>query len=1027
MLPISSPPLLRLSHMGRLALHTLIGVILLSIPSFAQNQGGGTGQTKQYPSQEYYLGVTQLENGELENGLAAFREASQRAWHVGTIRFVDSIAPLVMAGECYYQQGNLTLALQQYEAAMSLQVDLVGWSTRLNGNGLSGVGANNASATLRGIQWGSSQRGAKVVSLPQFVPCTIGQLDTLNAVRQGGVVIPAEVVRIDVGEVLRTLALAQYRRNQILGPLAPKQPLSLAFQTAIQNEQGSGIPWVDVGFRVNQGLAEQAVGDNARALQILSNSQSTVERVDHSGTPIALLAQAELQILDKNYPVASQLLFESSLSAAQMDQFLLLGEISSRMGTVGCLLQDATLLNTLQAIANWSRKQRRVPLCYALAAASELAANVGNQGASDSLGKTALAATRTRGVILPRVVSQIAYASAIVDFSRGQVAPGNAAMVTAMAFYRGNNATGVSSILQYRLNQTLDMYRRDLLSVDEARKNLEDILADSPNTWAIEPLESLTLLQSDQSAAWNLYDEFNMRRSQTGDFPLVYENRSQRRFFQALPWKHRLFAARQLILAREEQLSQTQLALRKQLLGRIPELGVLSKQRNDLLASIAQQKIAWERIEHPKNELLQFKELETISLKLESLFHVLTISRLAIPEMLLESDDIVSLKKKLAEDEAVLRFILVTTQPTPTIEAYLITKSTIERFEVGPAIDVQKKLVKLLTTLGLGNDKNRKLILDDFKLWQEAALELRDGLFPENLRQAIGTYPKLAIVPEGWLWYVPVSLLPVDAVDGPRWVEKYDIAFSPTASLASRCFGARSRKENLAELQKTQPNVKSEGVVWNAAFFGGADENEEAERTATFETEVSGLKVLQPIKEIIPFNLYRVRPPLLLAACRAKERATTLESVWFQQDQAKASLSWFDSLLSPMISPPVLLCPGWSTSAGALKLGQGDDLFLPSMIMLTTGTQQGLLNRWSGGGNAAFVLLKRFLQEGEEHPPLDAWRRSLIALWAEEVPPAQEDVLKGAEFAKMLMPGGHAVLWSGYVPIGQWISTKPQP
>ncbi|MBL8870050.1 MAG: hypothetical protein JNK90_09655, partial [Planctomycetaceae bacterium] len=147
MLPISSPPLLRLSHMGRLALHTLIGVILLSIPSFAQNQGGGTGQTKQYPSQEYYLGVTQLENGELENGLAAFREASQRAWHVGTIRFVDSIAPLVMAGECYYQQGNLTLALQQYEAAMSLQVDLVGWSTRLNGNGLSGVGANNASAT----------------------------------------------------------------------------------------------------------------------------------------------------------------------------------------------------------------------------------------------------------------------------------------------------------------------------------------------------------------------------------------------------------------------------------------------------------------------------------------------------------------------------------------------------------------------------------------------------------------------------------------------------------------------------------------------------------------------------------------------------------------------------------------------------------------------------------------------------------------------------------------------------------------
>lgn len=1008
----------------RVSLTSILWIVLLSITALGQNQGG-TGQTKQYPGQEYYLAVSQLENGELEEALAGFREASQRAWRIGNIRFVDSIAPLVMAGECYYQQGNLTLALQQYEAALTLQIELSGWSTRLNGNGLGGVGANNTSAAMRGIQWGSSQRGATFVSLPKFVPCTIGQLDTVEAVRRGGVVIPAEVIRIDVGEVLRTLALAQYRRSQILGSLAPKYPLSLSFQTAIQGELGSGIPWVDAGFRVNQGLAEQAIGDNARALQILAASQSSSDRIDHPVTPLALLAQAHIQMIDKNYPVTSQLLLESSLSAAQMEQYLLLGDITQNIGAVGCLLADATSVNTLQAIANWSRKQRRVPLCYALASASELAANVGNAAASDTLGKTAVAATRSRGVFLPRVVAQVAYASALADFSRGQIAPGNAAMVTAMAFYRGSNATGVSSMLQYRLNQTLDLHRRDVLSVDEARKSIENILGEDSTAWSTEPLESLTLLQSDQSAVWNLYDDLSLRRNSNDEYPATYEQRSQRRFFQALPWKHRLLAARQLILAREDQLTQAQINLRKKLLMRIPELGPLSQKRNELLTLISQQKMAWERIEHPKNELLQFKDLETASSKLESLLHVLVISRIALPEFLLESNDLVALRAKLHDNEAVLRFVLIPAEQGVRLDAFVISKSMMKRFEIGPALDLQKKLVKLLTTLGLGKDKNRKLILDDFKLYQEAAAEFRDGLFPEDLRPVLDQYTKWVIVPDGWVWYVPFAMLPVDASDGPRWIEKRDMAFSPTVSLASHCFDAVSRKVALEEKQKTQPDAKWEGALWNAAFFGGLDEKEEAERTVAFETEVPGMKALQPIKEIIPIHLYRVRPALLLAACRAIENATALDSAWFQQDQAKAKLTWNDSLVSPMVTSEVLLVPGWSSSAATLNLGNGDELFLPAMAMLVSGTKQGLLNRWSGAGTASQSLLLRYLQESNEHPPLEAWRRALTVLWAEEVPPAQEDVLKGAEFANTLMPGAHAVLWSGYIPIGQWLASQP--
>lgn len=1004
-------------------LTSTLGVLLLASTTAAQNPGG-SGSPKQFPSQEYYLAITSLENGELEEALAGFREAFQRSWRVGTLRFIDSIAPLVMTGECYYQQGNLTLALQQYEAALTLQVQSSGWSVRINANNLGGVGGANNTAATRGIQWGNSQRGSTFVGLPRFIPCTVGQLDTLEAVRRGGVIIPAEVIRIDIGEVLRTLAFAQFRRNQILGSLSPHYTLTSNFQTALQSEPGTGVAWIDAGIRVNLGLAEYGAGDYVKALQTLSQSQSTPDRVDHPSTPVALLAQADLQIRDKKYPLASQLLVEASLSAAQWEQYQVLAEISSRIGAVGCITLDAAPINVLQGIAGWSRKQRRMPVCYALAAGSELAACIGNPGGSDTMGKTALAASRSRGVLLPRVISQLAYASALADFSRGQIAPGNASMLTAMSFFQTNNNTGITSTLQYRLAQTIDLHQRDILSVDETLRSLETLLGDDPYTWNVEPLESLALLQSDQSAAWNFFDDLKFRRSSADGYLSLFEQQTQRRFMQALPWKHRLTAIRQIILASEKDLSQSQMLLRKQVLQRIPDLSVLTKQRDSLIPLIAQQKIAWERIEHSKNELQQFKDLEIVSSKLENLLHLLAVSRIALPSTIVGSVEVDAIAEKLHPAEAILRFVMMPSEQGQRLDAFLITQNGIERFEIAPSLELERKLIKLLTMLGLGKEKNRKFISDDFKLWQQAAEELHAGLIPDNLRLALKDHTKLVIVPEGWVWYVPFAMLPAEQLDGPRWIEQRDITFSPTASLALNCFGALSRNDQLLEKQKEQPTATWDGAVWNASFFGGKDQTEEAQKAIEFENEVPSVKVLQPIKEIIPVNLYRARPSLLLAACRAIESNTTLGSAWFDQIEAKGRITWNDLITSPLLSPEVLLVPGWSSGAATLNLGNGDELFLPAMALMMSGTKQGLLHRWNGAGSAAHTLLKRYLLEWNDHSPQEAWRRSLTALWAEQFPPSQEDVLKGAEFNQGLMPGSHALLWSGYLPVGRWIESS---
>jgi tetratricopeptide (TPR) repeat protein len=997
--------------------------LVLSNSAVAQNQPGG-GNVKQYPSQEYYLAATHLENGELEEALAGFRESLQRAWRVGNIRFVDSIAPQVMAGECYYQQGNLTLALQQYEIALALQVELTGWSSRLNSNNQGGVAATNPQPTVRGIQWGSNTRGTTLVSLPKFVPCMVGQVDTLEAARRGGVIIPAELIRIDIGEVLRTLALAQYRRNQILGSLAPRYPLTASFRTAIQAEPGSGIPWIDACFRVNQGLAELPQGDPARAAQLMAAAQSTPDRIDHPCTAIALLAQADIQLSEDNLPVAGQLLLESSLVAAQMEQYMLLCDISTRLGTAACLLGDGTQVNVLQSIANFCRKQRRAPTCFALAAASELAIVVGNANSSETIGKTALSIARGRGVFLPRVISQVAYASAQTEFARGRIASGNESMTTAMAFYRGSKATGISSVLQYQLAQTLDMHRRDVLPIDDTKRNIERLLGEYPDFWTIEPLEALSMLQTDQSEVWSLYDGLNLRRTAQDEFPDILEQRARRHFYTALPWKHRLLAVRQLILLPEEALTPAQMNLRKQLNLRIPEVSVEAKRLKEILPLIQQQKIAWERIEHPKNELQQYKDMENASLKLEAMFHLLAISRVALPEFIAGGSEIVKLRAKLESTQAVLRFVLVPGDKGERIDVYFITKKSIERFEIGPSIDAKTKLVKLLTTLGLGSDKNRKLVVDDFKLWQEAAAELKSMLFPEELNIALKEYDQLVIVPEGWIWYVPLGALPEAESDGARWSEQCEIAYAPLLSHALNCLGATSRSEQLAAQQKIKADATWEGAVWDNAFFGGLDEDDEAKKLVAFETEIAGVKILQPIKEIIPPALYRTRPQMLLAACRKVDGPTPLSSAWFEQDKAKSRLTWNDALATPQLLPETLLLPGWNTSAGTLNLGNGDDLFFPAVTLFISGSKQSLLHRWGGGGTASHSLLKRFLLEWNDVAPLPAWQRSLTALAAEEFSPSQEDVFKGADFGQALVPGAHAALWSGYVPLGKWLTAK---
>ncbi|RMF44764.1 MAG: hypothetical protein D6753_01745, partial [Planctomycetota bacterium] len=64
-------------------------------------------------------------------------------------------------------------------------------------------------------------------------------------------------------------------------------------------------------------------------------------------------------------------------------------------------------------------------------------------------------------------------------------------------------------------------------------------------------------------------------------------------------------------------------------------------------------------------------------------------------------------------------------------------------------------------------------------------------------------------------------------------------------------------------------------------------------------------------------------------------------------------------------------------------------------------------------------LLSRYWSEVPHVPLSEAWRRTILALWAQEYKVGLEPALlpAGPE-SNLLVPGAHPLLWSGYLHIG---------
>ncbi|MCA9183677.1 MAG: tetratricopeptide repeat protein, partial [Planctomycetales bacterium] len=266
------------------------------------------------PRAEYYVARELFRVGRTQEAADGFKAALNRAQRFGDKYWVDSIPPLIMLGECYYQQGDLALALEQYDGALMLALANPGWINQLQ---VSAEPLADLESTNKGIQWFTKSRAVRAVVVPAGVQIAIEPAQPLAVPPVGGAAPINLVTQLDVSEVLHTMGIALMRRWEVLGPLAKYSPLNGALDALFARGPNPPVPWLVSSWKVLQGISGLASKTPVDSHQLLQDGSLIGKQADYYLSSLALLMQGKLEAREGNYAAAIVHLQDAALVAAQ--------------------------------------------------------------------------------------------------------------------------------------------------------------------------------------------------------------------------------------------------------------------------------------------------------------------------------------------------------------------------------------------------------------------------------------------------------------------------------------------------------------------------------------------------------------------------------------------------------------------------------------------------------------------------------------------------------------------------------------
>lgn len=1011
-----------------------LSAVIVLTTNFARAQG----LSRVLPADDY-MGKTlgTIQNGDFDDAgkqLEFLLRNSVKMQNQG--RWLDSLCYYAQIGECHYHLGALDDALEAYSAALNIYLENYDWFKSIR------YGGNPAVPQARKpAPWGVSQRTVPVGSFPKNCFNIRREMTRAFALGQDNIAITDQKVDtpIHAQEIARSIALAIRRRAEILGPLSKYDAINKTLSETLGGRPCNPDSFASCWVGVLYGLALVAMDDDQTALREFNSGLLMEKRFDHHLTAIALYEMGNISLRQGKNEEALNYFYEAAYSAWVYGDAILVGDSFRKMADTHRLIDKSKPCEAVLAVRkSFLDARANPPKTLAVTLDQEAAEEqlmFGDvreamsilSGAERTMGKSAIVRTRygaKNQYLLAWANYMLAYMVEKDNVKR--LGEGHKYFDEAMQFYRRG------SLPLWQLGNLVHRYRTNQissrgLSAGRANEIFEKILSDpDARDWTLAPQDAMARTMFTPPEAYESWFKIAVQRDDKEKAFEIAELACRQRFYMHLPQGPRILALRLLFEGNPEDIpkeiltERQSLAIDFTLFAKYSERAKVLRRELATIPAVPNTKAQADK----QKELLG--ELQTVSGMQEAMLYPIALTRTKSTNIFPPVLKIERLRESLPEKTAILVFFDVESEGE--LYGFLLDRRQLLMWPIinnDPRADtIHTLIVNYLKALGCGN-ATRALTskeLGDNQKWRETGNVLLDRLLGGVVRQA--DFTELVIVPTRLLWYTPFEsmctsvngkLLPlISAGEQPL-----TIRYAPTPSLA-------------VPTGKGRP-----ATLETVTVYGRVGPKKEDARTtldAISRFAQGGLKLAliasdpadqryAPLPASAAAYASQIRQLLVLDDI-PQPRAGPLDWSPFTQDKNRGTNSVVTWLQLPWGGPRLIVLPAFHTPAEtALQvnksqsnlLGNGDELFVSTMLLEACGAQTVLVSRWRSGGRTSLELVGDFLKEYPKAPANEAWRRAVLRVITEDLVPEDEPRIRLGTKKDEALLSNHPFFWASFL------------
>jgi tetratricopeptide (TPR) repeat protein len=952
---------------------------------------------KAAPHEGYWNCFGTYLEGDFRTAAKEFRDAARdgifNVDHVVGGPWIDSICYHTMLGECAYQMGDLTTALDQYTAALNRFLLNRNWMLRIDF--APGLTPEQNIKTI--VTWGTSSRRIAIGDFPERYPSFRGRMDNAAVLKTGGVIAAPSFHPVYVTEIVRCTALAMSRRRELLGPTCEHDPLTGQLIDALVRRPGPPNHWSQCWIELQLGLAYASANNLPQAINELTKSLLAQDRYDHPLTCVALLELGRLAMEQGKYDVAINFFHDATISAAYFDLYVVMEE-GFRLGAECHLIagQKGVYSPLAPAIAA-TQKVRMLQVSLMASLADQLLAAGDLAGAVQAIGQ-ARGTMGRREMGQGAIGSRLNFQAARASMAAGEGKPGAASLLAAITYQKA------ASPRLFQIGLADAMLRGGAAS-ERILDGIFDIVLREPTLqdWIHDPLDTLALLSTPHPLPYEHWLELALARRDSDKALNIAERIRRHRFYATQPLGGRLLALRWVLEGPSDSLSQLAMSQRHELLVKYPKYGELSRRAGELREKLHSLPVALSEAE-AKQQQEVLTELGRVSAAQELALQIMSLDRvpseLAFPP-LRETKEI---QQALPAGTLVFSYLAT----SRNVYGFALSRDRYGYFKLPQPAKVKADVTEMLRLMG-HTDRTQPVAASDLAAngWHAAAERLVKQLTDNSKPEEWSKYDEVVIVPDGVLWYLPFEALPIDASTGSSlpMIMQLPVRYAPTLALAVPAGrGQRPSPRTAVVPGKLLPRdddaftKASLDAIVNASGDVAVLRKTLAAPSAVLSTAFDRLIVLADGDDV-------EHAPLAWSPLVA--------------DHGKPGGTLADWLQLPFGGPEQMILPGFHTPAehGLKKGGTGDEVFLTLCGLMGSGCRTVLLSRWRVGGQSSVDLLREFVQEMPHEPAANAWRRSVQLTADRPLDPAAEGRLRASAGAATVagLKADHPFFWSGYL------------